>query len=120
MTLWQIKDLDVLELHSKLKEIAEYVKGKMWGDRAEEISVITSAHREGDIGVHGTMPVRGLDLRCRSKQIAELIGREVNNLWTYDPERPEMMVCVVHGEGLNFHIHLQVHPNTVKKGGVYE
>ncbi len=75
--------------------------------------VITSIYRIGDSGVHGTLPVRGTDLRCRDEDFGAKFCEKVNSLWQYDPERPEKKVAVAHGEGSNYHIHLQVHPNTI-------
>jgi len=73
---------------------------------------ITSLYRDKDNGVHGTMPVRGCDLRCRVKVVGEDLEYHINNTWTYDPKRPHLKCAKAHGEGFNFHIHLQVHPNT--------
>ena len=72
----------------------------------------TSSYREGEGGVHNTMPCRGYDLRMRNKIIGEAICKHINMYWIYDHERPEKQCAIIHGEGVNLHIHLQVHPNT--------
>lgn len=75
--------------------------------------VITSIFRIDDPGVHGTLPVRGTDLRCRDTEFGARFCAKVNSLWQYDPSRPEKEVAVAHGEGSNYHIHLQVHSKTI-------
>jgi hypothetical protein len=82
-------------------------------DSAEQ--TITSLYRIGDKGVHGTLPLRGTDLRCRNKDKGRAIESRVNSLFTYDPKRPEVKCAFLHGEGSNLHLHIQVHPNTVVK-----
>ena len=74
--------------------------------------VITSLYRRNDTGVHGTIPVRGCDLRARKHGNAISIVEWVNKYWEYDSNRPILQVAVAHGEGDNFHVHLQVHKNT--------
>lgn len=76
----------------------------------------TSRYRINDDGVHGQLPVRGIDLRNRSKEVGLTIEAWVNKHWIYDPSRSEMKCCFLHGDGANLHLHLQVHPNTVFKG----
>lgn len=75
---------------------------------------ITSLYRIGDDGVHGTLPLRGMDLRCRDKVIGEMIENEINSRYKYDPSRPSMSCCMYHDIGLGAHLHIQVHPNTVE------
>lgn len=105
----KIKSLEVLNLHRNLVQIAQYLID------GYGLSVITSAYRPGDPGVHGQMPVRGIDFRCRNLTIGKQIEENINNNWQYDPERPEHKVCIGHGEGDNFHIHLQAHRNTKRR-----
>lgn len=77
---------------------------------------VTSLYRMDDNGVHGTLPVRGLDLRCRSQVIGISIEALVNNFWVYDPKRTGKKCCYMHGHESNLHFHLQVHPNTEFRG----
>ncbi len=72
----------------------------------------TSSFRPDDSGVHGTTPLRGLDLRCRSNEIGLAIEALINKSWNYDPKRPNLKCCLLHGHGSNLHLHLQVHQNT--------
>jgi len=72
----------------------------------------TSRFRMNDDGVHGALPVRGIDLRCRSHEIGISIESYINKNWSYDPKRPGKKCCFLHGHGPNLHLHLQVHPNT--------
>ena len=75
---------------------------------------ITSLYRIGDTGVHGTLPLRGVDLRCNVDSYN--IEKFVNDTWVYDIDRPHYKACMIHDVGGGVHIHLQVHPNTVRIG----
>lgn len=76
---------------------------------------VTSLYRIKDKGVHGTLPLRAIDLRIRYKKIGKSIENLINDIWKYDPQRPKKMCAVLHGEGSNLHLHIQVHPLTKKK-----
>ena len=82
---------------------------------ASEI-VVTEGYREGG-GVHSTDPCRGIDLRSwiYSAGRLEQIQHYINSRWIYDPNRPTMECCIIHDVGQGIHLHLQVHPNTIKK-----
>lgn len=100
-------DLGQLEfIHPVLREIALAVEER-FGTK-----VVTSLYRIGDSGVHGQLPLRGLDLRCRTRRHGEMVEKFVNDRWQYDPNRPEMQCCLCHNTGQGLHLHLQVHPNT--------
>lgn len=73
---------------------------------------ITSLYRIGDTGVHGQLPLRGIDLRCHDANVGQAVSEYVNARWTYDPARPQMKCCVYHNVGLGYHLHLQVHHRT--------
>jgi len=73
---------------------------------------ITSLYRINDNGVHGQLPLRGLDLRCRNDELGKNIVEYVNSTYIYDRSRPNLACCMYHDTGLGKHIHLQVHPNT--------
>jgi hypothetical protein len=107
--VWYLKDLSVLDLAPALVEILEAVQ-RRWG-----CAVITSAYRRGDKGVHGCTPCRGVDLRA--SDMGHDIAAWVNDGWEYDPERPEMRCALYHDAGSGWHLHLQVHPHTVKVVG---
>ena len=76
---------------------------------------ITSLYRIDDSGVHGTLQLRGIDFRCRSKEIGIAIEALINKNWIYDYKRQGLRCCLLHGHGSNLHLHLQVHPNTQYK-----
>ena len=73
---------------------------------------ITSLYRIDDPGVHGQLPLRGIDLGCRDDNLGELIEADLNSVYEYDPNRPRKKVCMYHDSGGGKHLHLQVHPNT--------
>lgn len=75
--------------------------------------IITSEWRTE--GIHNTIPLQAVDLRCRNVELGKLISKIINGKFIYDPERPDKVVAIPHGEGSNFHIHVQVHENTVEK-----
>lgn len=74
---------------------------------------VTSLYRPGDSGVHGQIPLRGIDVRVRDQAIGEVLAKVVNTAWVYDPTRPEMCCAVLHGPVL--HLHLQTHPRTTRR-----
>ena len=106
--MWHIKNLDILNMHPMLQEVAEAVK-KRFG-----LNIITDGLRPGDEGVHGTTPLRGVDLRCRDKLIGKHIETWVNMRWQYDPKRPKKQCCWCHDTGRGLHLHFQVHPSTIR------
>jgi len=78
---------------------------------------ITSLYREGDpsSSVHSTMPVRGCDFRCRVQTLGDEIARIINSRWLYDPKRPYKSCAICHDTGKGLHLHIQSHPNTVRR-----
>ena len=108
--MFHLKSLKILNLEPMLEEIANAVHDRF------DMTVVTSAFRPGDEGVHGTIPVRGLDLRCRDKMIGNIICNWVNARWQYDPKRPFMDCAMCHDVGSGIHLHFQVHPNTIRRG----
>ena len=78
--------------------------------------VITEGWRTGG-GVHSTLPCRGMDIRSWIYADAELeeIKMKINELWIYDPERPNMACMMVHNVGKGIHAHIQSHPRTIRK-----
>lgn len=100
-----IKQLEFID--AKLREMALWLEEKT-GLKFK----ITSLYRIGDTGVHGVLPLRGIDLRCRNKETGITLEALINKSWIYDSSRPEKKCCLLHGDGSNLHFHLQVHPNT--------
>ena len=74
---------------------------------------ITSLYRIDDSGVHGTLPLRGADLRMRDKEIGLKIQDMINSSWEYNPGTNKQC-ALLHGKGSNLHLHIQVHPETRK------
>lgn len=109
--MFRIKNLDVLNLEPRLKEIIKAVE-KRFG-----LDVITSGLRPWDKGVHGTSPLRGIDLRCRDKLIGNHVATWVNMRWLYDSNRPNKKCAICHDVGQGIHLHFQVHPTTTKREG---
>jgi len=108
--MYLIKSLNVLNLHPILAEIVtelEAVAGP---------GLYTSAYRPGDPGVHGQMPVRGIDRRCRNAAIGNAIKQWVNFKWEYDHERPDKECCIFHKvDHYGWHLHIQCHSNTRRR-----
>jgi len=75
----------------------------------------TSLHRRDDPGIHGSLPLRATDVRCRVAGVGVAIERFINSRWVYDPQRPNKIVALYHDIGQGAHLHLQVHPNTTRK-----
>ena len=99
-------DFENLEfIHPKMRELLAWIHDQ------EGWQVITSLYRIGDDGVHGTLPLRAVDLRAN-----EIEGKTLENLingnWQYDPGRLNMKVAIFHDIGQGPHLHLQVHENT--------
>jgi hypothetical protein len=101
-----IMQLEFIDL--KLRKLVVSIESYL-GDE----QTITSLYRIGDNGVHGTLPLRGLDLRCKDDELGEKIERYVNSHYVYDPKQPDKNCCLYHNVGRGKHIHLQVHDNTI-------
>lgn len=114
MMWFQTKDSDILSMllrwpmHVNLVGIVEW-----WLSNWHMTT--TSGYRPGDLGVHGTIPFRGLDVRSWDHRHPEAIEIKANKQWQYDPKRPEKKVCILHDVGGGLHFHLQVHKNTVRR-----
>ncbi len=94
--------------HPKLRELLLWLE--------EELGVHfvnTSGFRPGDRGVHGYG--RGFDLRIRNELFGSWLADFINVRWQYNYKNPTKQVAVAHGEGAEYHLHLQVHDNTQPK-----
>lgn len=103
---WQIAIYDLDFIDKTLKKVL-LDKETAFGE-----GVVTSLYRIGDVGPHGTLPLRALDERCRDKAVGDRIAEYLNSRWIYDPGRPQMKVCMCHDAGKGIHLHYQVHPQT--------
>jgi hypothetical protein len=98
-------------IHWQLREIALWVEQEFGEQR------VTSIFRIGDPGVHGQLPVRGLDLGDDyGEEVSQAICNAVNDRWVYDFKRPAVDCALYHKNRTNDgrHIHLQVHPRTMR------
>lgn len=107
-----IKDEEVLRevlkrYHPALVDMVCFVHS------TEKYIILTSAFRKDDPGVHGFW--RGIDLRSWVYNHPKKIVDEVNKRWIYDPQRPEKVCAKLHDTGKGIHLHLQAHPNTIKR-----
>jgi hypothetical protein len=105
--------IDILQLEfidSNLRSIVMMVESKF-----EVEFTITSLYRIGDDGVHGTLPLRGIDLRCRDLDFGDMVAKYINDKWIYDPDRPHKNCAWCHDTGRGLHLHFQSHPNTIRR-----
>ena len=79
--------------------------------------VLTSGYREGDKGVHGTKPCRGMDIRSWIYNDPQAIVDDINEHFSYDHDRPEKKCAVLHDTGRGVHIHNQTCNKTKYLGG---
>jgi hypothetical protein len=85
--------------------------------------IFTSAYRKykihtNDSGIHCVLPIRALDIRSWIFKNPHEVKKLINDNWIYDPERPELKVCVLHDTGQGVHFHLQVHDNAARRENV--
>lgn len=99
-------------LHPMMRKLLKWLEVRTGLEFTE-----TSSYREGVGSVHNTMPCRGYDLRMRNREIGQAICDFINKFWLYDENQAGKNCAIIHGEGSNLHIHLQVHPNTRFKNG---
>lgn len=98
MVVQMIIDVSQLEfIDKKLRSIL------LWSEKTIGLSfTITSLYRMGDNGVHGSLPLRGTDLRMRDMVVGKVIEKHINENWSYDPKRPDMQCAILHGKGCTF------------------
>jgi hypothetical protein len=113
--------LEMLSLDPNLLAIFSHLVN-LWVDGTIEI---TSVHRTREqnkragaktlIHVVGP-PYRAMDISIRTltggQEKAQAICDLLNDLWAYDPFRPDKPVAYCKPHGTGPHIHIQVHPNT--------
>lgn len=116
----QVKDRSVLRefgpsWHPKLEEVFDWVLGDL-----REI-LLTSGYRgdqpeiPGESGIHRVLPLRAFDLSSNIYNNPSGIEKRINDTWVYDPQRPEMKVCILHDAGRGMHFHIQVHNRTERR-----
>lgn len=62
--------------------------------------------------LHGVEPVRARDIRSWIYSDPDAVEEDINNHFTYDPERLWMRCAIYHNSGQGPHLHLQVHDDT--------
>jgi len=65
--------------------------------------------------LHGTAPVRAIDIRSWCYAYPEAVAKWINEVWSYDPDRPDMKCAILHDAGSGVHFHIQVHPMTRRR-----
>ena len=107
--MWLIDLLDLEFIDNKLRTMMNDIRAEFG------MLTITSLYRIGDQGVHGTLPLRAVDVRCHNQEMGKVIETWTNKHYIYDRKRPGMKVCLFHDVGRGWHLHFQVHSNTKKK-----
>ena len=101
----RIKLYDLKFIHPFLRGIMHDIE-KKFGPQD-----ITSLFRMHDPGVHGTLPLRGIDFSVNDQSVE--IRDYINSKYEYDPLRENIYVCI-YGDNdpkgnHDDHVHLQVH-----------
>jgi hypothetical protein len=96
----------------------------LWPDATMVVTSIGRTWKQdreiGGSGVHAAGPPwRAMDISIRTltggQAKAEELAERINEIWQYDPRRPQKPVCYAKPHGTGPHIHLQVHPQTVRR-----
>jgi len=112
----QIKDHRPLKGILQVAFHPQLISLVVWASYRYSSFIVTSAYREGDPGVHGQIPCRGLDIRSYVFADAAAVVADINEHWVYDPQRPEFKCAILHDVGMGIHIHLQSHDRTFYVG----
>lgn len=83
------------------------IKGKTKANYKRGVHTVGPPYRAMDISVY----TLGSDWPQEVQRLADII----NEMFVYDPARPNKVVCYVKPHGTGPHIHLQVHPNTRRR-----
>ena len=120
LTLSQMQHLSSLD--TKLRQVVEDLMD-VWPAKN---MVITSIYRTpeedaalGASGIHSCDPHRAIDIRITNlsggQEKADEVAGVINSIWQYDPNRTNLKVAVSKLHGSGPHLHVQVHPNTIRK-----
>jgi len=135
------REIHIIAWHPTLVDLIQWmiVRFNKLATGNHSTLVITSGFRH-DGSTHDSVPLKAIDIRSSVFDNPEDIAGEVNAHWTYDPERPTKLCCLLHavcpncktsntvplhdncvicGENIKarWHFHCQVHPNTQYLGG---
>lgn len=109
----RVKDIQVLQGMIVVPWHPTLIRMLAWFDKEFPNKIMfTSAFREGG-GVHGTNPLRGVDLRSHEFTDPIRIRNYCNQEWDYGKE--PYRVCVYHDSGRGVHFHLQVRNETKRR-----
>ncbi len=106
INLWPAARIKVNSIH-RTPEHDRRIKGKTKAEYQRGVHTVGPPYRAMDISVYSL----GSDWQTEVERLANLI----NDMFQYDPARPNKVVCYVKPHGTGPHIHLQVHPNTRRR-----
>ena len=104
--MYQIDIQQISFIHERLRAVLRWLLPIIGA------AVITSLFRLNDDGIHGTLPLCALDIRCRNAALGKTLAEMINDHWQYDHRRPDMMVAAWKDKVKGPHLHIQVHGNT--------
>ena len=114
----KVKDTAVLESLLIVPYDTKLIEIMSWTFNQVSKGVITEGYRKKrhKHDLHGTKPVRAIDIRSWCYINPDSIAKTINDEWSYDDTRPNKQVAVYHAvKGGASHIHIQVHPNTKRR-----
>ncbi len=100
--------------HPKLIDIDLWIYYK-YGTFVKTSTYRPSRIHAKDSGIHSTDPLQAEDLRSRDHPYPQEVADDINANWMYDPERPNMKVCIYHDIGNGPHWHVQACDNTGRR-----
>lgn len=106
-THWPTAALRITSIHRSMEQDRK-IKGQTKKEYRRGIHTVGPPYRALDVGAREL----GASMGTEMIRLANLI----NDQWEYDPARPAMVVCYVRPHGTGPHFHLQVHPNTRRRG----
>jgi len=112
----RVKDIEVWEqlfevpLHPLLLSLFKWI-----AERYTPVVITCGYLHKKFWSVHGTYPLRALDIRSWVYPFPQTVCNNINAAWEYDHTRPNLKCAVYHNVGHGLHIHLQVHDNTKKR-----
>lgn len=109
VNLWPAEQMTIRSIH-RTREHDQILKGLTKADYKPGIHTVGPPYRAMDLRVWAL----GSEWQKEIVRLAEIL----NDMFIYDPARPEKVVCYVKKHGTGPHIHLQVHPDTRRRDEV--